>query len=86
MAVPSVESLTCQEDGLVKWTVGEEEYEGVIHGNSLVHPVLITLTLTPSEEGAVCRVVMWPDSAAAEQLRQLRVWLRWCATNRPPEA
>lgn len=74
--MPSVETLECREDGSIAWVVDGDQRVGHIQANTLIHPVITAVTLK-GVEGEVVRVVLWPDSAPAEQLRQLRVWLRW---------
>ena len=46
-------------------------------GNTYVSSFLTILNLRQTDNGAVRRAVILPDSIAAEDFRQLRVWLRW---------
>lgn len=55
-----------------------------VHHSTMVSPYLIVLNVKPLEarawqQYAVKSVIILPDSADAEALRQLRVWLRWAA-------
>jgi hypothetical protein len=52
-----------------------------IKGRPVVLPWLVSLTLMP-EAGKTRQLMIWADSAEAELLRKLRVWLRW--GNQPP--
>jgi toxin CptA len=47
-----------------------------IQGQAVVLPWLISLTAI-LENGAAKKLVLWPDSADADTLRKLRVWLKW---------
>ena len=49
-------------------------------GNTYVVSFLAILNLKQIDSGAVKRVVILPDSIAAEDFRKLRVWLRWKST------
>lgn len=61
---------------LLTWASGEQD-EATIVAGGLVTPWLIVLPLH-CEQGKRLRLLLWPDSAPAEILRQWRVWLRWC--------
>jgi hypothetical protein len=50
-----------------------------IAGDSLVLPWLVVLHL--HSETRIRPLVIWPDSlSGADDHRQLRIWLKWCAT------
>ena len=51
------------------------EYE--VLGNTYVLSFLAILNLKQTDNGAAKRIVILPDSIAAEDFRKLRVWLRW---------
>ena len=51
------------------------EYE--VLGNTYVLSFLTILNLKQTDSGASKRIVILPDSIAAEDFRKLRVWLRW---------
>ena len=59
------------------------EYE--VLGNTYVLSFLAILNLKQTDSGASKRVVILPDSIAAEDFRKLRVWLRWKERIRTPE-
>ena len=51
----------------------------VLLPSSVVTDVLIVLHLKSQQKKLA--VVLWPDSASSEVLRQWRVWLRWAWQN-----
>ncbi len=56
---------------------GESDWEAVqLLPDYLVWPHLVVLRLQRAG-GSLVAVVLWPDSAAADSLRRLRVLLRW---------
>lgn len=66
--------LQCQD------AAGEWQAMAVL-GDSFVSPVLIVLRYR-DEDGAVRTRTLLPDSAAADELRRLRVSLRWARRTR----
>lgn len=69
-------SLHILHDGQVEltWPDGRQQ-TGVFRKSTVVTSRLIILHL--ADEGRRIFVVLWPDSADKEVLRQWRVWLRW---------
>jgi toxin CptA len=51
--------------------------EGNIAGSTFVAPLLIVINVSPVGPGRPRSVVLMPDSAPAQDLRRLRVWLRY---------
>lgn len=64
-----------------KWGVGASPFDeieaallpGVFRSN---HLIVLPLAFA---DGSKRRIVLWPDSAPADELRRLRAWLRWGA-------
>jgi hypothetical protein len=54
------------------------DWQGHLQGRPFVHPWLIVLPLR-GETGERLRLVLWPDSAHPDHLRQLRVRLHYLA-------
>ncbi len=72
-----VRALELGADGDVRWQDGTDEWhEGKILPSTYVCGWLVVLNLGAGAH-APRSVVLLPDCAAAEDLRQLRVWLRW---------
>ncbi len=69
-------SLRLHIDGLWGIDFGEGEVDASLLPGALCTAVLIVMPLKLAD-GKVLRLVLWPDSASADQLRQLRSWLRW---------
>jgi hypothetical protein len=65
-----------------RWGVGAssfDEIEATLQPGAFRSTFLIVLPLLLAD-GGKRRVVLWPDSASADDLRRLRAWLRWGAT------
>lgn len=52
---------------------------GSVQGSTFVSPLLIVINFNPEPRGPGRAVILMPDSAPAEDLRRVRVWLRYCA-------
>jgi toxin CptA len=65
-------------------TRGGEVLEGRVLGSSVVSPLLIVVNVGLDAGRAHKSVVVMPDSAPAEDLRELRVWLRYRARPAAP--
>lgn len=71
--------LRCHEDGRLElWDRGAWR-ETAPQAGMVVLPGLTVLRLRPEGLGRSLSVVALPDSLPAEELRRLRVWLRWRA-------
>ena len=53
-----------------------ETVTGTLEGSTFVTPLLTVINVRPSGKGRRRAVVLMPDSAPAQELRQVRVWLR----------
>lgn len=72
----AVRAVEMNDSGGVRWRDGAARWhEGGLLPGSYVSAWLIVLLL--GAEGRRQALVLLPDSAAAEELRRLRVWLRW---------
>ena len=72
-----VRALELGADGNGRWQDGSGQWHVVqVLPSSYVSPWLIVMNLGGSADAARS-VVLLPDCAAAEDLRRLRVWLRW---------
>ena len=70
-------SLELRPDGSASWRDRRGAWrEGRLEGGQLVWPALIILGLRQSRPSRKW-IVLMPDSARADELRRLRVWLRW---------
>lgn len=69
--------LRVEEGSATVSTRGGGEFTGVIAGDSLVSAVLIILNFSQLEAGRGRSVVIFPDSMDHEDLRTLRVLLKW---------
>ena len=68
-----------QEGGLAIRVKGGEGYLAArLLPGATAYPRLVVMVL--ESNGVRYRLVLWPDSATADELRRLRVWLRWRAT------
>lgn len=78
----SIETLRLTADGQVQCRDGQGEWREVeVLGDSFVSPVLMVLRYrTPA--GQVRALTLLPDSAPADDLRRLRVSLRWARHTR----
>jgi len=73
----SLRALELDAHGAVRWQDGSRQWhEGEVLASSYVSGWLVVLNLGASGRRARS-VVLLPDCAAADELRQLRVWLRW---------
>jgi hypothetical protein len=73
----SAVSLELAEDGRASWRDPRGAWhEGALGGSHFVSPLLVVVELKPRNRG-VKRVVLLADSAPWNDLRRLRVWLRW---------
>ena len=73
----AVQALELSAEGKVRWQNGSGQWhDAQILASSYVSAWLVVMNLG-AREGRTRSVVLLPDSAAAEDLRRLRVWLRW---------
>jgi len=73
----AVVHLELHADGRAAWRDrGGFWHHGRLGGDHYVSPALVVIGLRPAEARAR-RLVLAADSASAEDLRRLRVWLRW---------
>ena len=73
----AVRAVELSAEGTARWQDGPGQWhEAEIRPGSYVSGWLVVLNLG-SRSGRGLSVVVLPDSAATEELRQLRVWLRW---------
>ncbi len=80
-AMPAVDAVRLSQDGHIECRrAGEEEFQASeLLPGATVHPLLTVFHLHC--DGKRQAVVIFPDSAAREDRRRLRVWLRWRATS-----
>ncbi|MFH1602414.1 MAG: protein YgfX [Pseudomonadota bacterium] len=72
-----VRALELGAEGDARWQDGSGRWhEGKIMPSSYVSAWLVVVNLDGNARAARALVLL-PDSAAAEDLRRLRVWLRW---------
>ena len=73
----SAVSLELAEDGRVSWRDRRGAWhEGTLGLSHFVSPLLVVVELKPGNRGAK-RLTLLADSASRDELRRLRVWLRW---------
>lgn len=73
----SAVSLELAEDGRASWKDPRGAWhEGALGGSHFVSSLLVVVELKPRNRG-VKRVILLADSAPWNDLRRLRVWLRW---------
>ena len=73
----SAVSLELAEDGRASWRDSRGAWhDGALGGSHFVSPLLVVVELKPRDRGAK-RVILIADSAPKDDLRRLRVWLRW---------
>jgi len=73
----AVVSLELHADGRVSWRDRRGVWhEGGFGSDHYVSPVLMVVGLRPAH-GRTRRLVLAVDSAPAEDMRRLRIWLRW---------
>jgi toxin CptA len=77
---PRIRALRIAEDGRVSClaAAGESEFSPVrVLPGATAHPWLTVMRLAHEERKSL--IVVAPDSAAPDEFRRLRVWLRWRA-------
>ena len=76
---PRIRALRIAEDGRVSClAAGESEFSPVrVLPGATAHPWLTVMRLAHAEGKSL--IVVAPDSAAPDEFRRLRVWLRWRA-------
>ncbi len=73
----AVQALELGAEGKARWQDGAGQWhDAQILASSYVSAWLVVMNLG-ANAGPTRSVVLLPDSAAAEDLRRLRVWLRW---------
>ena len=73
----SAVSLELTEDGRASWKDRRGAWhEGALGASHFVSPVLVVVELKPRNRG-VKRLILLADSAPRDELRRLRVRLRW---------
>jgi hypothetical protein len=73
----AVQALEIAPNGDVRWQDGSGRWaEAAIGDGGFVSSWLVVVTLSTKGNGSRALVLL-PDCAAAEDLRRLRVWLRW---------
>lgn len=71
-------SLDLHRDGGAQWLLRSGTMlDGRVLGDSFVSPLLTVVSLRRDDNGRRDSVVLLPDSAEAEALRALRVWLKF---------
>ncbi|MCK9389390.1 MAG: hypothetical protein M0Q22_13485 [Sulfuritalea sp.] len=80
---PSVEGLVLGGDGQLQIVgAGDTAVDVVVHPHTLVLSFLVVLLYR--QEGRLRSLPLLADSLAAEDFRQLRLWLRWRSTAANP--
>ena len=70
-------SLELRADGSASWRESRGTWrEGRLEGGQLVWPALVILGIKQARRRRKW-IVLMPDSAPADDLKRLRVWLRW---------
>jgi toxin CptA len=73
----SVTELLLKEGAGCEFTLKNgKTLAGNIEGSTFVAPLLIVVNIRPYGQGRRRAAILMPDSAAAEDLRRIRVWLR----------
>lgn len=73
----AVTELLLQEGARCEFALKNgETLAGSIEGSTFVAPLLIVINVIPEGRGRRRAAILMPDSAPAEDLRRLRVWLR----------
>jgi toxin CptA len=76
-------ALRVAADGRLQSPDGEGQWRDIeVQGDSLVSPALIVLRYRSAADRRVRSLTLLPDSAAADDLRRLRVSLRWTRRTR----
>jgi toxin CptA len=85
--VRSTEVLRMAADGHLQCLGGEGEWRDIaVQGDSLVSVALVVLRYRIATDKRVRSLVLLPDSAGADDLRRLRVSLRWTRRTRSDTA
>ena len=80
----AIVELVLGSDGTLEFV--QENGQGghaAVLADSTVHALMTVVRLQPEGERWARSVVVLPDSTDAEQLRRLRIWLRWQAALNP---
>jgi toxin CptA len=81
----SVVSLELHDDGRASWKERRGKAgEGALGRSHFVSPFLVVLELKPADRRGR-RVIFLVDSAAPDDFRRLKVWLRWRRKSDRPE-
>ena len=73
----AVTGLLLRDGGQCELTLSDGgALSGNIEGSTFVAPLLVVINVRPAGPGRSRSVVLMPDSALAEDLRRVRVWLR----------
>ncbi len=79
-APDAVAALRLQADGSIELRRrGGETEAALVEPTSTLLPFVVVMHLRPVRGRGRCTVVLAPDALSGEQLRSLRVWLRWQA-------
>ena len=70
-------ALEVHRDGSAQWWRAQGMHAGRVLGDSFVSPLLTVVALRRDDDGRRESIVLLPDSAEADALRALRVWLRF---------
>jgi len=71
-------ALDVYGDGSAKWLLRSgSTLTGRVLGDSFVSPLMTVVRLRRDDDGQRESIVLMPDSAEADALRALRVWLRF---------
>jgi len=74
---PAVTGLVLKEGTECELTLRNgKTLTGTIEGSTFVAPLLIVINVRPNGRGRARAVILMPDSAPEQDLRQVRVWLR----------
>lgn len=77
-APDSLVAIEIHSDNTISVQMRRGEWSNcTVLGDSYVTAYLVVLNLRQADSRAVKRVVILPDGIDAEELRRLRVWLRW---------
>ncbi|MDR2219149.1 MAG: hypothetical protein LBE24_01025 [Methylobacillus sp.] len=83
----SILALEVSASGELSMLTREQGWRvATVRGDSFVTPPLTVLVLAPEGQRLSRYAVLLPDSADAEALRRLRVWLKWGNQNRDQES
>jgi len=77
LSAKAVVRLTLKEGALCELSLrGGETLTGTIDASTFVAPLLIVINVRPDGRGKRRAAILMPDSAPAQDLRRVRVWLR----------